>query len=99
MLTPQQYTDIFTAAIEGGINYWASISGYVFSDDFASAFIYEEETGKVTSMASDSHVWKDAVAKAAKYMGQSLGLFYEEHDADSADVAMQFAILGEVVYG
>ncbi len=117
MLSPMDYADLFTAAIEGGINYWAAVDNYRWqsagvsalrfdeypkpdpADDYAYATIIEEETGVETFVDSRSEVWHNAVAKAAEYRGLSVGAFFEDHDADSGDLAMQFAVLGEITYG
>jgi hypothetical protein len=42
---------------------------------------------------------RDGIRKAAKQMGQSTEAFLEDYDASGADIAVQFAIFGEVVYG
>lgn len=113
-LSATEYADIFVAAVEGGINYWAAVDNYKWQlhdsnplisnrtnpqDDYAFATIIEEETGTETFVDSRSEVWHNAVAKAAENMGQSLRAFFEDHDADGGDIAMQYAVLGEIVYG
>lgn len=108
MLVPTDYADIFVAAVEGGINYWAAVTEYDFNfgagavpddKDFASARITEFETQESKYLDSRTDEWHNAVAKAAEYFGLSLEGFLEEHDAGMADVAVQFALFGEVVYG
>ena len=112
--SPTNYADIFTTAIEGGINYWAATDTYDWqfadmygrdmqnldpADDFAKAIIVEEETQKRFEIDSRSEIWHNAVSKAARFFDVSLEDFIEDHDASGADVAMQFATLGEIVYG
>jgi hypothetical protein len=112
VLTPTDYADIAVAAIEGGINYWAAVSDYKFQfdpknpdEDFVTARIYElgddDEIDEQRSWGLDSrsNVWKHGVAKAAEMQGQSLEEFLEDHDAGTADAALQFALFGELVYG
>lgn len=100
-LTPTDYEDIFVAAVEGGINYWAAVDQYDWNDDeaWAKARIWDTETQESWEIDSRSVLWHNAVAQAAKYFGQTIDAFLEYHDASSADVAMQFAIFGEVIYG
>lgn len=109
MLGPTDYADIFVAAVEGGINYWAAVSDYDYQfamwngtdpdDDFAEAIIIEEETQKEFALDSRTPKWHNAVAKAADFFKLSEEGFLEEHDAGMADVAVQFALFGEIVYG
>jgi hypothetical protein len=106
--TPTDYADVFVAAIEGGINYWALIEGYefAFADrnagdpglDYARAQISEREGDHMIKHDSRSDVWHTAVDLAAKEYGLTATRFIEEHDAEYADVAVQFAMFGEVVY-
>lgn len=42
---------------------------------------------------------KRGIRKAAEHFGQTPAAFYDDHDATGADVAVQFALLGEIVYG
>jgi hypothetical protein len=42
---------------------------------------------------------KRGIKKAAAHFGKTPLAFYEDHDAGDADVAVQLAILGEIVYG
>lgn len=39
------------------------------------------------------------IRRAAEHFGYSVARFYDEHDAGMADVALQFAVLGDLVYG
>lgn len=108
-LSPTEYADLFIAAVEGGIGYWSEVKNYQWSshdfadtspdDDYACVTVVEQETDTETFVDSRSEVWHNAVAKAAEYKGQSLRGFHEDHDADSGDIAMQYAVLGEIVYG
>ena len=107
------YADLFVAAVEGGINYWAYTDEYDWQfvdlsrnvedldpkDDYAMARITEQETGESQIVDSRSEKWHNAVANAASYFNQSIQDFIEDHDASSGDVAMQFAMFGEIIYG
>src|SRR5262245_11153555 len=42
---------------------------------------------------------KAGIKRAAEHFGQTPAAFYEDHDDTMADVAVQFALLGEIVYG
>lgn len=103
MLTPTDYADIFVAAIEGGINYWAVVDDYQFDQgsrfEWAHARIYDIDGEQSHLLDSRSENWHNAVANAASHFNMSLEDFFEDHDAGSADVAVQFALFGEVVYG
>ena len=107
-LKPTDYADIFVAAIEGGINYWARVQQYEFdfaetghspAKDYARAYVIDEETFEAHELDSRDEKWHTAVEKAADYFGVDLETFLEDHDAGYADVAVQFAIFGEVIYG
>lgn len=103
------YADIFVAAVEGGTNYWAAVRDYRYQfsmwdgtppdEDYASAVFIEEEDNSEHFLDSRSDEWKKGVAMAAEYFKLSLWGFLEEHDAGYADVAVQFALFGEIVYG
>jgi hypothetical protein len=47
----------------------------------------------------DAERMRVGIVSAAEHFGQPIDVFHEQHDAGEADVAFQFAILGEVVYG
>lgn len=110
-LTATDYADLFVAAVEGGINYWAATNEYRHQfathrtpdldaiDDFVTATIIDEETQDAYKVDSRSEVWHDAVDKAAAFFDSNLVDFFEDHDAGSGDVAMQYALFGEVIYG
>lgn len=42
---------------------------------------------------------KAGIKKASEHFRQTPAVFHEDHDATSGDVAVQFALFGEVVYG
>lgn len=39
------------------------------------------------------------IRKAAAHRGRTVERFMEEHDAEGADIAVQFAIFGEIIFG
>lgn len=105
---------IFTTAIEGGINYWASVSEYHFEnpdgeDDLVGFFatIHDEENGGKTYRV-DRKVIASGLQNARKaqinWSVERPPLFFTEDsdwdfDAMDADVIVQLGLFGEVVYG
>jgi hypothetical protein len=39
------------------------------------------------------------IRSAARFLSEDVRTFHEQHDAIAADIALQFAIFGEVIYG
>ena len=42
---------------------------------------------------------KEGIARAAAHNGQSVQTFMDDHDANDADLALQYALFGAVIYG
>jgi hypothetical protein len=42
---------------------------------------------------------EQGIRRAARFLTEDVRTFHEEHDAVAADIALQFAIFGEVIYG
>jgi hypothetical protein len=77
----------------GQEHFWANGGEYrVFEPD-------DEGGEEGTWHTLTTEVMRKGIRKAAEHMGLTPERFYDEHDADSADVALQYALLGEVVYG
>lgn len=106
--------DIIVAAVEGGINYWAKVREYHWSDKTWEARVqvrdvYDEEPGWVTV---DAEVIERGIAKV-KSKGFQVRSDIRKNilladitdgeegdlDAECADVIVQAALFGEVVYG
>lgn len=106
IVSRQMVEDIFITAMEGGVNYWCSpvkiprdFVGQSYHDAFMSGndvdiLSFDGERGTVS--VSDFAV---AIVKAAEHYNLSVDDFYEEHDAEYADVVFQLAAFGEVIYG
>lgn len=110
MLTPTDYADLAVTAVEGGVNYWAAVDDYIYSfadlnsgegpeNDYVVARITDFDTQESRYIDSRTEQWYAAVEKAAEYFELNVEDFFEDHDASYADVAVQFALFGEVVYG
>lgn len=105
-ITDESIGDVLTTAFEGGSNYWAT---GVKVDDFKGQDYASQAVGHgaeaVISIDEDTpevltrEKMVVGIGKAATYLGQTVERFIENHDADDADLAVQFALFGEVVYG
>lgn len=62
---------------------------------FDLKWVDDEGTAHTLTLAK----MRRGIRKAAEHFGQTPLAFYEDHDATGADVAVQFALLGEIVYG
>lgn len=102
--------DIFSSALDGGITYWCKKAALVHSDaplDFtytSEALSHGREVELVDSFDGKKHIISRAkleqgIRLAAAKKGQTAAKFIEDADAASADVAVQYAIFGEIVYG
>lgn len=102
--------DIATTAIEGGVNYWAQVSGYTPSGDVRATLHDMEDDG------AEHVVTLDTVARGlrviidgCRYAGPGLQKLAREAsrtnempvnlDASAADAIVQAGIFGELVYG
>lgn len=121
----KMYRSILTTAIEGGINYWASVLHYdpdmdndtLELGDECHAVIVEDEDA-AESKVIDTATIRKAMSKLHKGEGFSLTRetpewwakkwrkAYREcatgewdFDATDADIVVQVALFGEVVYG
>lgn len=102
--------DLLITAVEGGINYWAQVSGYKFTDVPGEA----EVTVHDLESEHQHFVDIDVIAKGLGRLQQDEGLrsLYSDllvasrtngedgdFDASGADVVLQLGIFGEVIYG
>ena len=94
--------DIFVTAIEGGINYWASVVEYDPTEDsdwYASVLDVNSETGFVLIIN------KNVIKHGIKALAQSRHLHHlddlveDNMDATTADVIVQMALFGDIRYG
>lgn len=105
-ITDQQIADILCACFEGGSNYWIHSvkrlnpirAGYLSDmlakgSELSIAEIDEDkESGIGKSHVLTTQKMLRGIAKAADFYGKSIASYIENHDGDSADVALQFAI-------
>ena len=110
----QGVSDVLCAAFEGGSNYWMSAIRKAPGDQPPTDYLSElPSAGGTVVVVEDrteegekplGHRLSYAKAlrgckEAADFLGLSLRAFFDDHDANSADIALQFAVLEEVVYG
>lgn len=112
-ITDEMVSDILCAAFEGGINYWADnvavVTEWPLNADSASEVFTHDKDAILRIHVTDDEdqptvdlTYKaivKGIRKAAEYYGLTPERFYEEHDAGSADNAVQFAVFGELIYG
>lgn len=111
-VTQQQVDDLLCTAFDG-ISYWCSSAevigdwpeGVKWASDALTRgrdirlTIHDDwnETTETAVLTLDNFLV--GIAKAAAHMRQSVAHFLDDHDVCSADLAIQFAVLGEIVYG
>ena len=97
--------DILTTAVEGGIGYWATVTASKRAEDLSWLEVTLEPAG-------DPDEFKPVTVKCGS-LPEALRSFAKAHpktrtaeyvknddiDAEAADVAVQVAAFGEVVYG
>jgi len=107
-ITEENLNDLMVAALEGGINYWAEkceITENPKGRDYASEVV---ASGGVISIIEDdgtpNELTREKLLKGVK-MGMEWGGYskvddlMEDHDAETADVIVQYALFDEIVYG
>ncbi len=105
--------DFADGAREGGSNYWcdqlhclrpADQPGTYFGEKLAAgawyaAAEYDDDPRQRDWHPLDTARMRAGIARAAEHFGRPIDEFNEQHDAGDADIAFQFAILGDIVYG
>jgi|SRR5687768_8849786 len=97
-VTDEMANDLFVAAIEGGINYWGQVERYMPGSELSSAYVIDLEQMRPYYVQSNLKNWKRAIVLAAKEFNMTIADFYEDHDANSGDAAMQIYCFKEIVY-
>jgi hypothetical protein len=108
-ITAEMVDDILGTAMDSGSGYWThqvSVVGqWPQGADYASDVLTKggslrwiEDEGRVEHTLTLTKMRK-GIKQAAVHFGLTPARFYDEHDASYADVAVQFALLGEIVYG
>jgi len=106
-ITNKMISDILVTCFEGGSNYW--VEEVRLPDEVPEGATYASDvpglggTIQVVDFEGprpvDREIMVQGIIMAANYMGLSVEDFYENHDAESADIALQFALFGEIIYG
>lgn len=105
-VTNQMVDDILATALEGGSNYWIERiepsyipDGVVFISEVLTrgAHIKVFEHAHIAYKALTEAAMKYGIVWAAKHYDLSLEDFYEQHDAEMADVALQYALYGQLM--
>ncbi len=114
-LTPQEREDLFVTAIEGGINYWATVGSLKSSKDGLWTVIRLHEDDDIEDVNPDltidgatSNMFRiddwvmqmglDRLAKS-KYQHHMVDVVNDNCDAETADVIVQMAVFGDILYG
>ena len=106
-ISEQRVKDLLCCGMEGGINYWGGITGYVgesevefkhldypFIDGHGVLLAVEEEP---KSYLLDRQALERGVALLPTHIAARVA--EEQEDADDGDTFIQLCIFGEVVYG
>lgn len=109
-VTQEMIDDILCTAFEGGITYWASDAypeNNVWPENAnnvsdclsrgVNICIKDLEEGDIYLMSLP--LFLDGLEKAMIHRGSNLQSFYEDHDAFDADLVVQFALFGRIIYG
>jgi hypothetical protein len=110
--TEQDISDLMVAGLEGGINYWCRkakitmIPEGVNQDIYASDLIAKGGTLELYDAESTDH-WEltlEKFLKGVKYVCERDGYtcandLMDNHDADTADAIIQYALFNEIVFG
>jgi hypothetical protein len=104
--------DTFITAVEGGINYWASLSEYSHKEGAETITVWEDSESEegTTHVVVPEDLRKvftgirSGKIEVAPYIAEQVKLAYVDPDscdidADVADVIFQIAIFGQVVFG
>ena len=111
-LTNEQIDMVLCTAFESGIGYWCARIEH--DDNFPDGANYGHEVvsrgqpitlvlhnpeDSDTPLVIDKAKIVEGINQAAQHQGMTPQVWYEQHDADGADLAVQYAAFGEVVYG
>lgn len=111
-LSDEDINDLMVCALEGGINYWCNLATAKFVPegveyDYLSELISKGGVIELTDAEDVSEKWDlnlskflNGVKEVCKirgfYSGQDL---INNHDAEVADMIIQFALFNEIVFG
>jgi hypothetical protein len=101
-LTDQEAEDILVTALEGGINYWADVISSGRYNGVMTAHIRPTEGDNFGQpFIHTGHIQQGVDRLCAKYSARHhsvLDLLNDNVDADTADLVVQFALFGKMVY-
>lgn len=111
-LSDEDVNDLMVCALEGGINYWCGLAtAKLVPDgveyDYLSELISKGGVIELTDAEDESEKWdlnlskfmngvKEVCRIRGFYSGQDL---IDNHDAEVADMIIQFALFEEIVFG
>jgi hypothetical protein len=106
-VTLEDLNGILTTAVEGGIGYWSEVKEYRWENtEIASVKVREldredpEKPGWHLINAMDMlRVLPLIESNSSQAKGWNIEEIVEQCDADIADIAVQLAIFGKVIYG
>ena len=98
--------DLLVAAFEGGINYWCDKIKIITNPENAEYASEVVATGGVVRLLVEEE-WKELTKEMllsgiARYCQEQKILpdeMMENHDAETADIIVQYAIFNELIYG
>lgn len=107
-VTKQQMADLLACAFEGGINYWCD--QVLITEEPKEEFLFASDVlglgGKLTLEVEDEmlELTQEMMLKGISktmdhYEYATVDVLMNCHDAESADVAVQYALFDKVVYG
>lgn len=112
-INPEDINDLMVTALEGGINYWCrkAIIDYVPEDQRdnvqytsdaigydGSLILYDAESDDKYLLNQEKFL--EGIKMAMEHFGySSFEDLFDNHDAETADCIVQFALFGEIVYG
>lgn len=97
-ISDREAADWLTTAVEGGINYWAEVEMYAWTDDQVNVTLVDLiEKGRYV-ITSTLPEWKRAILGVAEQFGRGRDLL-EDYDAADADAVVQMYLFDEVRYG
>lgn len=104
----KRLSDLLCSAVEGGTGYWASVDNIERTPalDYVSVRFTETEAsssnGKRKRRTIDLAKLADGIARCGasdKYAHHFAAFMKDDDDAITADVMIQFAMFGDVIYG
>lgn len=108
LLTPEQISDLMVTAFEGGIGYWCSaakptkIHPTEVNPWYSDPVVWENDFIITFSVDGKQEVLgpQKLIAGLGMLPGPRIEeIVSENYDAETADVLVQYALFGEIVYG